>query len=112
MKKKFVRLGCGLDIGKDKFRACFGCIDTTGHFTIKAGRFFDNTPSGIKAFLLWLKKHLAKLNPTNELPFQVLLETTGVYHEVVCLALYEADLPVCLEVAKRVKKYLQSIGKL
>lgn len=110
MKKKIIRLACGLDIGKDKFRACFGRIDQTGHFTVKSGRFFDNTTSGIKAFLVWTKKHLTKLNPDNELPFQVLMETTGVYHESVCLAVYEADLPVCLEVAKRVKRYLQSIG--
>lgn len=111
MKKKFIRLACGLDIGKDKFRACFGRIDQSGHFTVKAGRFFDNNSSGIKDFLIWMKKHLDKLNPTDELPFQVLLETTGVYHESVCLSIYEAGLPVCLEVSKRVKKYLQSIGQ-
>lgn len=111
MKKQFIRIGCGLDIGKDKFRACIGRIDNTGYFTIKAGRFFDNTPSGIKAFVVWTKGHLAKLNPENELPFQVLMETTGVYHEAVCLSAYEAGFPVCLEVASRVKKYLQSIGQ-
>lgn len=111
MKKKIIRLACGLDIGKDKFRACFGRIDETGHYSVKASRFFDNSPSGIKAFLAWIKNHLNKLNSTNELPFQILLETTGVYHESVCLAAYEAGLPVCLEVAKRVKKYLQSIGQ-
>ena len=111
MKKKFIRLACGLDIGKDKFRACFGRIDESAHFTVKSGRFFDNSPSGIKAFLVWVKKHLTKSNSTNELPFQILLETTGVYHESVCLAIYEAELPACLEVAKRVKKYLQSIGQ-
>lgn len=110
MKKKFVRLACGIDIGKKEFRACFGCLDTTGHFTVKSGRFFDNNSSGIKAFLSWLNKHLVKHNPSNELPFQLLMETTGVYHESVCLAAYEAGLSVCLELAKRVKKYLQSIG--
>lgn len=111
MKKEYERLGCGLDIGKDSFHGCFGAIDKKAHFTIKASRKFDNNVSGIKAFLAWLNKHLAKHNPEGVLPFQLLMETTGVYHEQICLSAYQAGLPVCVEVASRVKKYLQMIGQ-
>ncbi len=111
MKKAYERLGCGLDIGKEKFHVCFGGIDKGADFTIKASRNFDNNESGIKAFFAWLNKHLAKYNPENLLPFQLLMETTGVYHEQVCLSAYQAGLPVCVEVASRVKKYLQMIGQ-
>jgi transposase len=34
-----------------------------------------------------------------------------VYHEAVLFAAHQAGLPVCVEVAKRVKRYLQSIGQ-
>lgn len=110
MNTKYERLGCGLDIGKDNFHACFGAIDNTARFTIKASRKFDNSPSGIKNFLEWINKQLAKYNVA-DLPFQLLMETTGVYHEQVCLKAFEAGLPVCIEVASRVKKYLQVIGQ-
>jgi len=111
MKAKYERLGCGLDIGKSKFHACFGAINTQAHFTVKASRSFANTPIGIATFLAWVDKQLTKCNTNGALPFQLLLETTGVYHEQVCLKAFEANLPVCVEVANRVKKYLQVIGQ-
>lgn len=110
MEKGFTRLGCGLDIGKDKFHVCFGGLSRSAAFKIKGSRSFANTASGIAAFLGWLDKHLTKHNEGGAVPFQLLMETTGVYHEQVCLRAYEAGLPVCVEVARRVKKYLQSIG--
>lgn len=111
MKKNLVRLACGVDMAKDDFKVCFGALNQSGSFVVKASRSYKNTKSGIRDFLAWVQKNLLKFNPDNELPFQLLLETTGVYHEALCLSAYEGGLPVCLEVALRVKKYLQSIGQ-
>ncbi len=111
MKKQLVRLACGVDMSKDDFKVCFGGINQSGAFIVKASRSHKNTASGVKDFLAWIQKNSLKFNPDNQLPFQILLETTGVYHEALCLSLYEAGFPVCLEVASRVKKYLQSIGQ-
>ena len=111
MKNTITRLGCGLDISKDKFDVCFGVMLSDASFVIKGSRSFANKKAGINEFLVWLGKNHAKHNPTGELPFQVVMETTGVYHEHVCLSLYEASWPVCVEVSSRVKRYLQSIGQ-
>ena len=111
MKNTITRLGCGLDISKDKFDVCFGVMLSDASFVIKGSKSFANKKAGINEFLVWLGKNHAKHNPTGELPFQVVMETTGVYHEHVCLSLYEASWPVCVEVSSRVKRYLQSIGQ-
>jgi len=111
MKRKWIRLACGLDIDKKNFHACFGGQNEQGDFIIQAQRKFSNTAGGISAFLTWMRKYCDKLNPPGELPFQLLMETTGVYHEAVLFAAYEAGFNVCLELAKRVKLYLRSIGQ-
>lgn len=111
MKNQITRMGCGLDVSKDKFHACVGVVLSDGSFVVKGSKHFKNAKEGITAFLGWLGKFHEKHGQVAGLPFQVLLETTGVYHEQVCSRLYDASWPVCLEVASRVKKYLQSIGQ-
>jgi len=111
MKKKFIRLACGLDISKKSFHACFGGQNEQGDFIIQGQRKFSNTFKGIEAFLLWLEKYCLKFNKDKEIPFQLLMETTGVYHEGILFATHEAGIKVCLELAKRVKLYLRSIGQ-
>jgi transposase len=111
MKKEIIRIGCGLDVSKDKFHACVGVVLSDGSFVVKGSKHFKNAKEGITAFLSWLGKLHEKYGQGAGLPFQVLLETTGVYHEQVCSRLHDASWPVCLEVASRVKKYLQSIGQ-
>lgn len=111
MKRTITRLGCGVDISKDKFHVCYGALISDGSFVIKGSKFFANTAAGIKAFIAWVDKYCAKLDSDGVFPFQILMETTGVYHEQLCANLHNADLPVCVEVPNRVKKYLQSIGQ-
>ncbi|MGK7370985.1 MAG: IS110 family transposase [Candidatus Halalkalibacterium sp. M3_1C_030] len=112
MSNNLTRLGCGLDISKQDIYACFGGIRKDGTYVIKGSRKFENTPSGIKQFLLWLNKKLAKYNPSSKLPFQVVMEPTGVYHEDLLGKAYEAGLPVCVVLAQRVKYYLLSVGQI
>ena len=112
MEKVFVRTGCGVDMSKKSFHACFGAQEASGRFVVRGSKKFDNSPSGIKGFLAWLGKQRAKLSgsPGHE-HFQLVMETTGVYHEPLLFAVYESGLKVCLELAKRVKIYLRSIGQ-
>jgi len=110
-KSQIIRLGCGLDISKANFHTCVGLYTDEGRFVIKASRRFDNTSQGIKSYLAWLNKWHDKLNEDLDRPFQVVMEVTGVYHEQVCHALYQAGFKVCVELANRVKKYLHSIGQ-
>lgn len=110
MKRSVMRLGCGFDISKDSFHACFGDVDQSGKFRIVSQRKFDNKAKGIEECMGWISKHLAKLNPDGAIPFQLVMEPTGVYHETLLFALHSAELPVSLELSKRIKQYLRSLG--
>lgn len=110
MKKDISRLGCGVDISKDKFHTCFGYYTAEGQFKVIRSKKFGNNPSGIESFIDWVKENLKKQDPEKVIPFQLAMETTGVYHESVCVAAYQAGLNACLEVASRVKLYLKSMG--
>jgi transposase len=112
MSKNLTRLGCGLDISKKEIYACLGGIRQDGAYVIKATRKFENTPSGIKQFLIWVAKWLSKLDPDSKLSFQIVMEPTGVYHEALLGKAYEAGLPVCVVLAQRVKYYLLSVGQI
>jgi len=105
-----MRLGCGFDISKDSFHACFGDVDQSGKFRIISQRKFDNKAKGVEECIGWINKHLAKLNPEGALPFQLVMEPTGVYHETLLFALHSAGLPVSVELSKRIKQYLRSLG--
>jgi transposase len=112
MSKKLSRLGCGIDTSKKDFYACFGGSRLDGSFVVKGSRKFDNNSSGIKQFIEWLNKKLAKHNTDSDLPFQIIMEPTGVYHEDLLAKCYEESLPVCLVLAQRVKFYLLSMGQI
>ena len=108
MKRSVVRMGCGLDISKADFHACMGELDHVGKFRIISQRKFDNSHSGVKECISWIANHLSKIDEC--IPFQIVMEPTGVYHEAVLFGLSEAGYSVALELCKRVKFYLRSIG--
>ena len=123
MKRTIICSACGLDISQDKFDACFGWKTADQAFVVGAQQHFKNTCAGINQFLTWLEKQRNKLaeqvakaqqvevnQVLQELSFQLVMETTGVYHEAVLLAAYDQGLPACLVLAKKVKQYLKSIG--
>lgn len=112
MSKKLTRLGCGVDTGKKEVFVCIGGLRPDGSYVTKARKKFKNTFSGIKQLIEWMNKHLAKLNPEGQLPFQMVMEPTGVYHELLLDRAYEAGFPVCLVLAQRVKYFLLSIGQI
>ena len=112
MKQSWYRLGCGLDVSKKQFYACIGGIKQDGFFVVRASRKFDNNSSGVEQFLEWLDTKLSKLNPQSSVPFQIIVEPTGVYHETLLAKCYEADLPICQVVGQRVKHYLHSIDHI
>ena len=107
MVGRWIKYGIGLDLAKDSIHACFSGTTRQGEFKVIAQRRFANTPKGCAAVRAWIDKH----RKDETLPYQIVLEVTGVYHEEVLYHLHEKGHPVCLELAKRVKRYLQSIGQ-
>lgn len=106
MANHFTNYGVGLDMSKDQIQACLGGYTLEQIFKVIAQKKFDNTKSGHKALSIWIIKHRKDL----QLPLRVLLEVTGVYHEQVLYFLYHEGFRVSLELSKRVKRYLESIG--
>ena len=111
MPRKFISSGCGIDVSKDKFDVCFSVIRDDGELIVKGTKKFKQTPSQVKSFIAWVQNKKAKFNPENQLSFQLILESTGVYHEQLVYALHEAELPVCLVQPRRVKHYLKSLSE-
>lgn len=107
MKKKLLKYGIGVDMGSKKFDVCITSEWDDGHQKIEATKTFDNTASEHKKFHQWVEKH----RKNKEVPYQILMEVTGVYHEKLLYYLYDVEAAVCLEMPKRVKHYLQSIGQ-
>lgn len=112
MANAFVRLGCGIDVSKDKLAVCLGGYTPDGQFKVIASRTsFKNSAADIRRLVDWMITQRTKKNPTGALPFQVVLESTGSYHENVLHATHQAGLSVCLERAAKVKKFLLSLGQ-
>ena len=101
-----IKYGIGIDMGKDKFHVCFGALNSLGIFKVKGQRKFANTPNGFKQVLMWIEKYRRDKN----LDYQILMEVTGVYHENLLHYLHDKGYRVCLEMGKRVKRYLEMIG--
>jgi len=106
MAQRWMQYGLGLDLSKDQIHACLGGYTQEQEFKVIAQRRFPNTEKGYTDLVSWVEKH----RKSKTLNWQIVLEVTGVYHEGVLYHLYKQGYPVCLELAKRVKKYLQSIG--
>lgn len=106
-KKELLKYGVGVDMGKKKFHGCIRVEHRDGHQKIVATKQFDNAPSGHQSFYEWVNKH----RKDKSVVYQILLEVTGVYHENLLYFLYDKGLQVSVEMPKRVKLYLQSIGQ-
>lgn len=105
-KNGIVKYGIGADMSKDSFHGCFSAMTETGAIKIIAQRKFKNNKSGHTGFKKWIDKNRKDKN----LSYQILLEVTGIYHENLLYFLFDNGLLVCLELAKRVKRYIEVIG--
>jgi transposase len=70
-------------------------------------REFDNDARGITRLQQWVQERGAALTELT-----VVMEATGVYHEQVALALYEAGCAVIVANPKRVRDYAKGLGLL
>lgn len=106
MAQKWMKYGVGLDLSKDHMHACIGGLTPGFEYKIIGQHKFDNTAKGWSELDKWIEKHRKE----KEVMLRVVLEVTGVYHEGVLYYLHGKGLGVCLELSKRTKKYMESIG--
>jgi transposase len=96
----------GLDVSKDKLDACFSKLCSDQSVKIQGTRVFSNTSQGWKAIVSWVKRFIK--NP--DIPFVVVLEATGVYHEGVAYYLKENGIGVCVTLPNKSKNYARSLN--
>ena len=93
----------GLDVSKSKVDAAWLRDPATGKFKDKV---FPNTAQGHAALLDWVRCQSGR--PMAELHF--VMEATGVYHEALACALYDAGARVSVINPARVHDYARSLG--
>lgn len=94
----------GIDVSKKKLD-CAWLRDPVQQ-KIKT-RVFDNSPTGFQALLQWACDH--SQSPATDL--HLTLEATGVYHEALAYALYDAGATVVVANPAKVKHYANSLGR-
>lgn len=106
MKKSFTRYGVGFDVSKKEFAVCFKALDEQEVEKILGTHKFPNTAKGFQELTTWIERK----RKDKEIPCRMIMEVTGVYHENLIYFLQEQGYYVSLELGKRVKNYLNSLG--
>lgn len=93
----------GIDVSKKKL----DCLWLKDQATDKVKtRVFANTPKDHQAFIAWAEQHTKQ--PIESICF--VMEATGVYHEALAYALYQAGAQVCVVNPAKVHHYAKSFG--
>jgi len=95
----------GIDVAKDKFDACLISLDNSLAIKVHSTHKFPNTPAGFKETIVWIKKFCKE-----QIPVEILMEATGVYHEKLAIYLTEQKRKVFVVLPNKSHKYLQSLG--
>lgn len=102
---KILRESIGVDISKDDFKVCIGTIDETLVTNFLFEATYPNDKKGTTRFLRDLK---AKVSG-NQKPV-VVLEATGVYHELLSHTLHGLGFKVVILLPNKAKAFCKSIN--
>lgn len=101
-----VKYSLGIDVSMKVFYACLSIIDIHQQVRVKASRKFNNTAAGFKELCEWIEKNYKQ----KEVPFQIVMEATGVYYEQCAMYLFKKGFTVSIVLPNKSRKYLQSTG--
>ena len=100
---KIIRQCVGIDCSKDTLDAAISFLYADFQEHVHATEIFKNTPPGIKRLLRWMKKLCLP-----ELPFQVVVEATGVYHENLAYTMITNDVAIAIVLPVKIRNYCRS----
>src|SRR5690554_255409 len=103
-RQEIIKQVVGIDIGKEKFFACYQIKDLNEHIVIKGTKSFRNDNGGYKEFLLWCKR---REKPTVA-PTVYVMEATGIYYEDLAYFLYENGCKVSVQLAQKLTYFAKS----
>lgn len=104
-KAVVVRQCLAADVSKDDLKVCFKEMDGAQDSRIRGQTTFKNSPAG------WanVKKYAEKYRKP-EVPFLVVMEATGVYHEELAYFLREQGIPCSVVLPNKSKNYAKSLN--
>jgi transposase len=95
----------GIDVSKAKLDCCW--LRDVEKSKVKT-KTFQNTLQGHDALSAWLTDQ-TKASPAE---IQIVIEATGIYHESLAYALFEAGFQVCVANPARTKEFSNSLGSV
>lgn len=96
----------GIDVSKDKLDTCFSKIDGRQAVKIQGTRQFVNALKGWKALAQWAKR----FHKDTQVPFIVVMEATGVYHEGLAYYLKDLGFNVSVVLPNKSKNFAKSLN--
>ncbi len=93
----------GIDISKDKIDCCWLRDLETGK---KKTKVITNSPKGFQLLIDWVTKNTGQ--PIQAIHF--VMEATGIYHEALAYALYEAGARISVVNPAHLRNYAKSLG--
>lgn len=101
---KTIKQVIGIDVSKDTFHACLGCINEFQSVQVLKQSSFNNTKKGFKQLLIWKERHQLK-----DIPVWYVLEATGVYYENLAYYLTENKLDLSVLLPNKSKNFARSL---
>ena len=101
--KKTIRQCVGIDCSKDTLDGAIGFLKEDFRQEVHATEVFENNDKGFGQLMKWMKKLCLK-----ELPCQVVVEATGVYHERLAYALVKNDFAIAVVLPNKIRNYCRS----
>lgn len=96
----------GNDMSKDEMSVCFSQVDSKQRVSIKGTRKFANNLRGWKALQNWI----SRFRKNTELPFVLVVEATGVYHEGFAYHFKEQGFDLHVVLPNKSKHYAKSLN--
>lgn len=94
----------GVDVASNELVASFGRLKSDLSVEIFAYKVFKNTEEDFCTFLLW-----AKSQTSNLVPFRVVMEATGVYHQKFAYFLEEKVIEVSIVLPNKIINYQRTL---
>lgn len=103
---KVLKVNLGIDVAKDNCECNLSKLTEELVVKVIAAKMFLNTESGLKELVKWLIKNC----PSDCTKVHVVIEASGVYHELLALGLQQAGYCVSVVLPNKAKKYMESLG--
>ena len=111
---KIHKMSVGIDVDSAFYVCVFSLLVEEGLSTkVVSRKRFDATVAGRKALIKWIERCLKSSAdaPQGEVPLEIIMEPTGVYHEELAYELSEQGYRLVLVSPYRARRFAQSLGR-